>query len=111
MWSARSWTRTDHPRWASAAAATSPAPPPPAISAWRLAATAALLLLDRAQHHRGRRLVGRRLPVGDGSAHPVDVHAVPQEEPRRLVVGEPARLAVDPLALGGVQGRAAGLDQ
>ena len=47
-----------------------------------------LLLLDGAQHHRGRRLVGRGLPVGDGAADPVDVHAAPQEEPGRLVVGE-----------------------
>ena len=40
MWSARSWTRTDHPRCASAAAATSPAMPPPAISAWPFVAIA-----------------------------------------------------------------------
>src|SRR5688572_22918374 len=114
MWSARSWTRTDHPRCASAAAATSPAMPPPAISAWPVVAMArpgALLLLDGAKHHGGGRLVGRRLPVGDRLADPVDVHAVPQEQPRRLVVGEPARLAVNPLALRGVERRAAGLDE
>src|SRR5580765_267253 len=115
MWSARSWTRTVHPRCASAAAATSPAMPPPAISAWPFVAIAGssprLLLLDGPQHHGGRRLVGRRLPVGDRPADPVDVHAVPQEEPRRLVVGEPARLAVDSPALRGVEGRAAGLDE
>src|SRR5262249_42358689 len=99
MWSARSWTRTDHPRWASAAAATSPATPPPAISACPAAAIVEradrLLLLRRPQHHGRRRLVRGRLPVADGAAHAVDVHAVPQEEPRRLVVREAARLAVD----------------
>ncbi len=95
MWSARSWTRTDHPRCARAAAATSPAMPPPAISAWPPGLAHPLLLLDGAEHHGGGRLVGRRLPVQHRAADAVDVHAVEQEEPRRLVVGELAGLAVE----------------